>query len=251
MVISVIDSHRMMDDEYKEKLLVFFMKVKGISKEVAKQQMESFDSYEKDYAVKWYEINAQENNQIIGYMRIVRNPENMTLWYASDIHVLREFRNQRIATMMYQKGISVVKEHEPAECIHASISINNTKSIKLHSKLGFEDLKVSIPFASFSVAEDETTYRLWLYTYYKVLDIDIHKNILFPLWKEYKCSSRYLSDDELRYELQKLIEKAQNQVHTFELIFCGNKAIGFHYMSNELILKYLRNMTDLSITNIQ
>ena len=228
--VVIIDSHRNMSKSRREKLAEFFSDVKGMSIEDALQQVEFCEWFEKENAVKWFETMALDGSLIVGYLRCMRNPKDVTQWFIGDVHVKKEYRGQGIASRMYQKTIDTVQEFEAAECIIASVHPDNIRSVGLHKKMGFKNTGHICRFPNFWFDEKETEYRKILYRFLPVPAEDFSTEKLLPLWIKYTIPKGEKRDeDSERKKLQKILEQAQNGECEFESIWCGNRLVGFRF----------------------
>ena len=247
----ILDSHRNMTQKRENSLKNFFEEVKGVSAEEAKKQVEFCDWYESEYAVKWFEVivtvstftsdmsksknkkTSERNNVIAGYLRCFRNPDDIRQWYIGDVHVRKAYRQQGIATRMYEKVFKELERYEAAENVISAVRRDNEKSIGLHKKMGFFDTGKPCEFASFFVDEDETKYQKMLYRDLPVpadASVDKVTEIMFPLWKEYlNKSDKYTNDKKATADLKKLLQQNRSGELSFTGIWCGNRLVGFCY----------------------
>jgi ribosomal protein S18 acetylase RimI-like enzyme len=230
--IKIIDSYLNLSEDYWTELGQFYSSILKCSTYEAIQSIKLF-SFEKEFAVKWYELLAYSQEKVVGFMRVLRNPDRVTEWYTGDVHVLVGYKKQGIATKMYSKAIDIILEYEAAERIITSISCRNVPSIALHEKLGFHNTKMKSVFANFLFDEDDTLHERWLMNKYPVKDMEIHHKILLPMWIEYMFEiGEGGSESELMIELQKRINiSIKNDYIYFDIIFSGNNAIGFIFYS--------------------
>ncbi|BCN32305.1 GNAT family N-acetyltransferase [Anaeromicropila herbilytica] len=226
--IRIIDSYLNLSENYWTELGQFYSTILKCSTCEANQHIKLF-GYEKMYAVKWYELLAYSKNKLVGFMRVLRNPDSVTEWYTCDLHVLDGYKQQGIATKMYNEAINIILEYDAAERIITSISCSNAPSIVLHEKLGFHNTRKKSVFADFQFEEDETLYEFWLINKYPVKNTETHLKILLPMWIEYIYETgKGGSEAQLKIELQKRISNSMNNDNIYiDLIFSGNNAIGF------------------------
>lgn len=196
---------------------------------------ESIRDFEKTFAVKWYAIFTYDGETIIGSLRVLRNPDDISNWYICDVFTLAEYRHMGIATKMYEAAFDLIREYEAASCITVSISGANVPSICLHKKLGFRDTAKASQFANFCFEADETIYSLWLTSRYPAKNVPIHLDILRPMWIQYRNElGKCESEDVLISELQDRINLSENNEHIFfDIIWSGNDAIGFAFYSTD------------------
>lgn len=55
---------------------------------------EQIIAYEKAFAVKWYAIFTFDGKEIVGFLRLLRNPDDVCQWYICDVHTTPQ--HQRI-----------------------------------------------------------------------------------------------------------------------------------------------------------
>lgn len=237
----VIDSHRNMSKKRREALLTFFCEEKEITIEQAREQVEFCDWYEKEYAVKWFEVVALWEGNVVGYLRCLRNADCVTEWLIGDVHVNKMFRHRHIATRMYEKAIHSVMEFPAAEKILTSVHLENENSIALHEKLGFENTRRKCSFPHLFFPEQESAFEKWLYQILPFPDnvsIETIAEKLLPVWQAYekKCGNKPFA------ELENVIKQAKEGVSVFEIIWCGNRMVGFYYESDEKDILF--NMQD-------
>lgn len=189
--------------------------------------------FEKEFAVKTYAVFAYIQDEMVGFMRVLRNPDNVCEWYTCDVHVSVGYRRQGIAIFMYEKAIEVVSEYYRATNIMASISAMNTASVQLHEKIGFIPSGIKSRFAHNIFEEDETMYYYWLAKLYPAKNVPVHIEKLFPMWKKYMIEiGEADSDIKLLDALKSRINLSE--VHDnifFEIIWSGNNVIGFAFYS--------------------
>ena len=229
----IIDSHRNMSQKRRNDLVDFFTEVKSAPEEAAEKQVDFCDWYESEYAVKWFEVLVLSEGIIAGYLRCFRNPDDIRQWYIGDVHVRKAYRQQGIATRMYEKAFKELERYEAAENVISAVRRDNEKSIGLHKKMGFFDTGKPCEFASFFVDEDETKYMKWLYRYLPVpVDAPVDKvtEIFSPLWDEYlKKSDKYVNDKNAGEDLKKVLQRNRSGELTFTGTWCGNRLVGFCY----------------------
>lgn len=188
---------------------------------------------EKEFAVKWYVIFAYSRDEIVGFMRILRNPDNVCQWYIGDVYVCEEARRRGMAKQMYDEAIELLNQYHQATDIITSVSAKNKASIALHKKLGFYDSGIKSKFVDFQFEDDETMYHYWLSKYYPAKNIPIHIEMLFPMWKNYMIEiGEEETDDDLLNGLVARINIANSNENVyFDMIWSGNNAIGFVFYS--------------------
>lgn len=217
--VFVTDSHRNMSNKRKLELMHFFREVKSIDEGRALDQVYFCDWYEKEYAVKWFEVVACDGSEIAGYLRCFRNPDTAIEWFIGDVHVKEKYRRQNIATRMYEKAISEVMEYQSAEKITTSVHCDNTKSIGLHEKMGFKNTGKACTFPHLCFDEKETAFEKCLYITLPIPNIETEKIVerVLPVW------------NGPREKLIEAIEKSKKGEAVFEVIWCGNRLVGFNY----------------------
>lgn len=223
MRIKIVDSHRYMKRKIKDELALFFSEVKSLSLDEAYNQVDlCVEYFEKEYAVKWFEVMAYENGEIAGYLRCFRNPDTNKEWFIGDVHVRKAHRQKGVATKLYEKAIDTVMEYEAAERIITSVHCDNIASIRLHKKLGFKDTKKPCKFPNLYFDSKETEYKKMLYKYLLVPDIETGMKELLPFWKKEDKSKN--AEANLHQALYESISCGKNN---FYAVWCGNRLIGF------------------------
>lgn len=190
--------------------------------------------FEKEYAVKQYAIFAYVESEMAGFMRVLRNPDNVCEWYTCDVHVTEQYKRKGIATLMYKKTMEIVSGYERATKIITSISASNEASARLHKKLGFIDTGIISSFADYEFEKDETIYCFWLEAkLYPAKNVPIHREILLPMWKTYMTEiGENDADESLRNGLINRLNISQSNANIFfEIMWSGNTAIGFVFYS--------------------
>lgn len=159
--IVVVDSHRNLKNSYWNRLGAFYKKnvCRGSKKALADFVRQAFCSYETDYGVKWFEITAYAEKELVGCMRVLRNPVDEKGWFFCDVNTDSSYRRAGVASAMYEEGLKLVREFYAAEYVEASVDIKNDASVKLHEKHGFHDTGEYPEFAHFAFEESETMYR--------------------------------------------------------------------------------------------
>lgn len=228
MRYEITDSHKNMSASKREALAEFFCEVKGIpAKADAMQQVEFCDWYEREYAVKWFEVIAWDAGKPVGYIRVLRDPKDVRQWLSSDVHVRRDYRRRGIATKMYQRAVKELLHYEAAETLIASVDRNNTKSIALHEKLGFRNTKRICKFADFYVHPEDTKFVKPLYNYIPVRNFPQAVERMLPLWTEWKEScGETLGEEKEREALQECLKKAEKGEAIIEGVWRGNRLVG-------------------------
>lgn len=227
MKYEITDSHRKMSKRTKKALADFFCEVKGIPREAAEGQVGFCDWYERDYAVKWFEVTAWEDGTVVGYLRCLRDPDDMRRWYVGDVHVRVAFFRKGVATAMYELMISTLREFEAAEKLVAAIKRNNVRSIGLHTKMGFKDTKEPCGFADFYVCEDETRYERWIYRVLPVPNVEGAVDRMLPLYAEWRKQNGPCRKDKAKEDLRDLLNRTEEGTARLESIWCGNRLVGF------------------------
>lgn len=257
--IKIIDSYRTVDKKYWERIGRFYAENvwKLPIKEAAERLKVCFTAFEAEYAVKWFEIAAYQGKEMVGFMRLLRNPDDDTRWFICDVHTAVKCRRQGIASKMLESAIETVKEFESAEYIISSISASNKASIGLHKKLGFADTGVYPNFANFEFEDDETEFELRILQEYPVQNIDVHRRILYKLMRKYlaektckeakQCVAEKHKEKEKKQEsvsfekdmfksgtpstiVKQMLARVEEQDQVkFSIIWCGNNPVGFKY----------------------
>ena len=113
---------------------------------------------EYELAVKWFALTAHTDGQLAGFMHLIRHPERDFEWYCCDVNTMDPYRRQGIATAMYQEAETLFLRYGKACRITASVSSQNTPSVKLHEKLGFFDTHEPPAFPGLDFGPDETVF---------------------------------------------------------------------------------------------
>lgn len=236
----IVDSHRNWKREKKQALIDFFMMGKGLNEEEAEYQINFLNWYEKEYSVKCFEAIAYDKGRVAGYMRCYRNPENDTRWLVSDIYVLRSYREKGIGKRLYDRLIDEVIEYEAAQCIEASVAVENKASIALHESMGFEKTDEAGSFASFYFPEDENIYRLMLYKYYPLTSYENAKESLEEIWERSLLESKEIKASSYgRMNVDELLKEClENETLDIETIWNGNKLVGISLENEKERLEY-------------
>lgn len=235
----IVDSHRRMTTKKKDEMLDFFCNAEKISRKVAYKRTDFCEWFEKEYAVKWFEMFAYDKGKMVGYLKCLRHPDIGTEWFVGDIHVLEEYRGRGIASAMYERTIEEVYEYQAAEKIVASVHPDNQKSIGLHEKMGFVDTKQACTFPHLKFEPEEKAHVLWLYQYLPVVNKELAMEGLLPLWQEYFQKEFGYSKQKAKRHLEDILKKAcEEDKYTFESIWCGNSLVGFVYYNDEEEVMY-------------
>ena len=243
----IVDSHKNMTKKRKDALANFFMTAKNIPVGTAYEQVDFCDWYESEYAVKWFEIIVLNGEMVTGYLRCLRNPDDVKEWYIGDVYVNCEFRRKRIALKMYEKVFKELMRYEAAERVIATVNRNNTASIGLHLKTGFQDTGKAVEFASFYAAPEETVYTkriLRMLPFPDEMSDDDIMSFILPLWMEYFGKSgksiKKASISKLAKEkLMEALRKRKTDGTEFSCIWCGNRLAGFRYNGTEFISRFI------------
>lgn len=241
--IELVDSYRNLPEDYWQRLGAFYAEnVWNMTTEEATGKIRDlFADYEAEYAVKWYEVFAYSKDKLVGCMRILRNPGNRTRWYFCDVHTGKKYRKKGVATAMYEKAIQTVETFYAAEYIDASISAENAGSIALHKKMGFYDTGKSPKFAHFWFEPDETRYERRLLLEYPARDSEIHRRILYKLYRSYQKSLGAEKPQNVAKEVKAMLSEYDD----FRLVFCGNRAIGFRYCKQDTQILFVEEDSSL------
>ena len=228
----IIDSHRIMTKKTRDALTDFFREVKNLSEEEADRQVRFCDWFEREYAVKWYEILVCDMDVVVGYLRCLRNSGDPREWFIGDVHVRKSHQRRGIATGMYERVIDEVSRFETAECIISAVRRDNSKSVLLHEKMGFEKTLETYAEPDFYINENEDIYRKWICRILPVPAdaVDIAGEKLMPLWMEgLKKKFPKIREKEAGEQLEELLEKAAGGQVCFDTIWCGNRLVGYRY----------------------
>lgn len=214
----ILDSHKNIKAKTIEELALFFEEVKSCSYEDGLVQANFVtDYFEKEFAVKWFEVIVKEKADVVGYLRCLRNPQKATQWFIGDVHVKKAFQGLGIASKMYKRAFDEVLTYEAAEEIVASVHKDNLPSIKLHTKHGFINTGSPCTFPSFFFEKEEKEYKKMLYRYLPVPkeQTEYARERLTPLWKENEPLTKALLSE------------------SFLTIWCGNRLVGYRYKDME------------------
>lgn len=233
IIIEVKDSHLQDIDEYYEDLTEFYCEVYQANETTVQEYIALLMDYEYQYAVKWFEVCAYLDKKLIGFQRILRNPDHVTEWLFCDLHILPNYRRRGIATSMYKKAIELVKRYYSTERVIASIEGDNKISVSVHEKNGFHNTLQKSKFANFEFADNETIYERWIFNCIPAKDTEIHIELLLPMWIAYlKEIGQNRSEEEYLDSLQKRIKVSTNSERVFfDIIWCGDNAAGFVFYS--------------------
>lgn len=240
----IMDSHLRLTKVTEGALTDFFMEVKGLGEEAAREQARFCDWFEREFAVKWFEVITWQDGRVVGYLRCLRNPMLATEWYIGDVHVRRANRRQGIATHMYEKAIATVMKYEAAEHVISSVHPENGNSIKLHEKMGFQNTGRPCDLPTFYFDEKETEYRKMLYQYFPIPNKESAVEMMLPLYRKYLVENvlNYKEDEKAEKKtLREYFEKASKGELTFEAIWCGNRLVGFRYREKDKEITYIES----------
>ena len=107
---------------------------------------EDIDGYENDYLCRFFEVSddciivAELNNEVIGYISIVANPEGEKYAYFDDFCVKKEYRDLGIGTALLQHSEDLTKIINISE-IRLHIETTNNSALNLYKKNGYEILE--------------------------------------------------------------------------------------------------------------
>lgn len=174
---------------------------------------ETTEWFEYTYAVKWFAVQAYQKDELVGFMHVFRNPEDVTNWYFCDVHTLGNHKRQGIASKMYEKAISLVYQYDKAFRITASIHRDNIASIRLHEKYGFRDTGVASSFPGMIFEPEETLYEYYFAFEYPAKNTEIHRNHLKRLGELYCTEADKKNCKGIHTDGGKIIEDvAENMV---------------------------------------
>ncbi len=228
MIYQIIDSHRNLTKKTRKALTDFFCEVKGLQKPDAMRVVDFCDWYEHDFAVTWFEVLSWDGDRVVGYLRCVRDPADVTRWYVGDVHVRKSHWQQGIATQMYAEVFAVLQDYDPAEQVVVAIRRDNQKSIKLHEKCGFTDTGEPCEFADFYVSPEENMYRKWLYKCLPSCEPEQGVRFVQPVWDAWKKKQgNYAGAGEEKKALLRVLQEAEAGNARFDTIWCGNRLVGF------------------------
>ncbi len=238
--VEVVDSYRNISDEYWERLGRFYSEnVWKMTDDAAERVRTCFTAFEYEYAVKWFEISAFYHDEIVGFMRMLRNPDDDSEWYICDVHAANKYRHRGIASAMYKEAFQLVKSYESVEYIMASVSASNTKSIGLHQKFGFVDTGKYPHFCNFSFDDDETMLKCRILTEYPAFNGDVHRRILYRLMRQY-FAKEGLTTERPADRVKKMFKKMENHPDCkFGIIWCGNNPVGFRFTDRDEKLEFI------------
>lgn len=205
---------------------------------------ETTEWFEYTYAVKWFAVQAYKKDELVGFMHVFRNPEDVTNWYFCDVHTMGEHRRQGIATKMYEKAISLVYQYDKAYRITASLHRDNTVSIGLHEKFGFRNTGEASAFPGMIFEPEETMYEYYFVFEYPARNTEIHRNHLKQLGELYcqepcrnycketgmeDCTDAGVREKKVFVERlwSYLEESEQNEKLQVLLLWAGDQTVGF------------------------
>ncbi len=114
---------------------------------------------EYELAVKWFALTAHIEDELAGFMHLIRHPERDYEWYCCDVNAIDPYKRQGIATAMYREAVSLLLQYGKACRITASVNSHNIASVKLHEKLGFLNTHEPPFFNGLNFNPDETVYE--------------------------------------------------------------------------------------------
>ena len=232
MRYEITETHRNMSKAKRKALEQFFREVKGIPADIdCSCQIDFCTDYERQFAVKWFEVLSWDEGKIVGYLRCMRDPESVTRWYVGDVHVRKAYWQQGVATQMYAELFAVLQDYDSTEKVVVAIHKDNVKSIGLHTKLGFRDTKEPCVFADFYAAPDETCYEKLLFSVMAPpRDVEVGVKYILPVWTEWKkeCGA-WSCEEEAKSSLIEVLKKAQDGAVRFEVIWNGMNLCGFRF----------------------
>ena len=234
----IVDSHRNMTKKRRDALAKFFTVSKNLPIETAYEQVGFCDWYESEYAVKWFEVLALDGEFVVGYLRCLRNPDEVREWYIGDVYVYREFRKRRVALRMYEIVFKELLKYEAAERVIATVNIKNTASIGLHLKSGFHDTGKPVNFASFYADPDETVYLKRLFRplpFPTEMTDEKIKDFMLDLWIKFRRANGLKGRKEAEKSLLDALWEARNNGMDFVAIWCGNRLVGFRYKGEDFV----------------
>lgn len=236
----ILDSHKNISKERRNSLAEFFVNAGKAGEGNADIQVNFCTDYEKQYAVKWFEVMAVDKGKTVGYLRCLRDPDDPVRWYIGDVYVLKAYRGHKTATNLYLKAFDELAYYDAAEYVIASVDRDNKPSINLHTGLGFYDTKKPCNFADFYDKENETCYLKQLFQYYPVPGADtpvVEK--IFPIWAEYaKTAFPDAGEKELKAELKDLLSDSVSGRSAFYAIWNGLNLVGFKYEKDGKTVEY-------------
>lgn len=205
--------------------------------------------FEYTYAVKWFAVQAYLKDELVGFMHVFRNPDDVCNWYFCDVHTVGEYRRQGIATKMYEKAISLVYQYDKAYRITASLHKENIASIRLHEKIGFRNTNIPSVFPGMIFESEETLYEYYFIFEYPAKNTEIHRNHLKQLGELYcqesgkkYCKETGMEDctDAGRIEAKDFVKQLWDYLEESErtknlqvlLLWAGDQTVGFRVVSN-------------------
>ncbi|MBQ9947741.1 MAG: GNAT family N-acetyltransferase [Oscillospiraceae bacterium] len=117
----------------------------------------------ESHSGKWFQLAAYKDNELVGAVNFMRDPDDALRWYLGDLFVAEKLRRHGIAKKLLTRGLEELRrEMSGGERVHAVISPDNEASIRLHQQLGFCDLRETVPFCDLIFGENDTTWELSL-----------------------------------------------------------------------------------------
>lgn len=236
----VTDTHKNMSRKTRAALEEFFCLVKGQNDSEAATQVDFvYECFEKIYAVKWFEVTAWCKGKVVGYLMCLRNPEDVSNWYAGEIHVAPEFKRRKIASKMYEKVTDTLSEYDLAKTLCASVHPGNKASIGLHKSVGFKDSGLHTAFPGLMVDDDETEYICKLYKTLKIPYADAAQKVIKPVWDRYvKEHKEDLHIKKTNAFFREVLVEAEQGRNDFRAIFYGNEIAGFKFHKDGKLYYY-------------
>lgn len=115
----------------------------------------------ENHSAKWFKIIATIKNEVVGMVNFMQNPENADSWYHGDLFVAPSQRRNKIGSTLIQRGIEHLRLYGSSEeTLLTYIEPDNTASILLHKKLGFQSLKVFEPFPELVFSDQTIAFML-------------------------------------------------------------------------------------------
>lgn len=112
---------------------------------------------------EWFSVAAFAENQLVGWVNFMQEPEKPLNWYLGDLAVIPEFRRKGIAKRMVKTGIDMISSKASGgERICAYIEKDNKPSLSLFASLSFMDMGELLPFWKLDFGDNETAHMLFL-----------------------------------------------------------------------------------------
>lgn len=134
--------------------------------------------FEYHLGAKWYAVQAYCEDELVGFMHMIKHPERPFEWYFCDVHTKEQYKRQGVATNMYEEALNLLLKYDKAYRITASVKCDNEASVKLHEKMGFFNTHEASVFPDLSFEFGETIHEHYFVREYPARNLPMHKEIL-------------------------------------------------------------------------